>query len=150
LRDDLSDIEKNTPELENQSFSEVVKIWLRFPKYTKALFLNQINKVSISHTLWGVLILSVLVTFLAVFYPIAECTFIPEQADSFSCPHYIFPSRVFGEFVKSIFYFYFGQLGIIVLMKIFGGKGNYSTQAFISMLYYVPLNLLIQVSLFFN
>jgi hypothetical protein len=143
-------IEYDSSEQEVQPFSEVVKTWFKFPKFSKELLQSEIKNTNITYTLWGVLILSVILTILKVIYPIAECTFIPEQADSFSCPHYIFPSRVFGEFIKSLFYFYFSQLAVIVLMKIFGGKGNYSTQAYITMLYYVPFNLLAQASLFFQ
>jgi hypothetical protein len=142
--------EYRTMKQETRPFSEILKIWFSFPKYSKELFQSELEKFDMLHMFIGVLIFAILSTVLTVVYPIAECTFVAEKADSFFCPHTVFPSEIITELITGIFAFYFGNLIILWLAKVAGGKGDYKKQAHIYFLYNIPISILIGLATYFD
>jgi hypothetical protein len=126
-------------------FSELVKIWLKVAKMTEAFFREELGHVSVANTLFGIMIIAVFTAASAI------VTSALSGLLNSSPP----PSAEFAQF-KTIATIWFPICGLIVTpfsfylnigltylgAHIFGGKGDFKSQAYLVSLFSVPLSII--------
>jgi hypothetical protein len=130
-----------------RSFSEIPGLWFKFGIMTETFFTKEINRTSVSNTIWGVLIYTVSAAILSVSSSVLGFILGTSRpiGSPLPTPQFIIFLAILGCCV-SLFsgplVFYLSNGIIYVVALILGGKGNFNSQAYLYSLFYVPLGLI--------
>ena len=134
------------PERTQRPFSEIPGLWLKLPQMTGDFFRGEMVHVSASNTLIGVLILTGVIAIFSSITTMFTGTLsdlgLQEELQGIDFFAFAGGMTIF-QFCCALIItpvnFYLSN-GITLLgARIFGGEGDYTTQAYLNSLYYVPL-----------
>jgi hypothetical protein len=146
----LSDIVP--PEMSPRPFLEVTDLWLKIHKMNEVFFAREAGRASSSATCLSILILSVVNSMLSVLASVLQIGFDtswlpPEYSDIASA--LAAPSvgcMLCAGFFAVLAGFYLNNVLVYVGARLLGGRGDFTTQAYVQSLYWVPIALLSGVS----
>lgn len=136
---------QNTP----RPFKEIPGLWLRFIQMTEAFFTNELPHASIQNTVISVMSYTGISTVLIVIQSLLGNLFNltplssamdPTQAASFARSITIFLCCF--TIIGTPLSFYLNSGITYVSALIFGGKGKFTSQAYLTSLFFVPLGLI--------
>ena len=134
------------PEKTQRPFSEIPGLWLKLPQMTGDFFRGELNYVSASNTLISILILTgviaIVSTITTLFSGYLGGLGIQEELQGIDLLAITGGLTIF-QFCCALITipvsFYLSNGMIYLGARMFGGKGDYTTQAYLNSLYYVPL-----------
>lgn len=141
------------PEKKQRPFSEIPGLWLKLFQMTGDFFRGEKDHASASNTLFSVLILAGLVAIVSsistLFSGFLGGLGIQEELQGIDFLAITGGLTIF-QFCCAFFFipvsFYFWNGVYYIGARMFGGSGDYSTQAYLSSLYYVPIMMIWSVS----
>jgi hypothetical protein len=142
--------EQSTPnENAPRPFREIPGLWIRFWQMTDSFFQNELSRVSVPNTLYGILVYAGLSTLITVVISllrwIINSITMPSLTQSTEYTTIMGISMVSTCCIGLLMYplsFYLNN-GITYLgALVFGGKGSFNSQAYLSSLFVVPIGLL--------
>jgi hypothetical protein len=138
-------------------FWEIPKLWLQLGRMTEAFFTNELSHTGSSSTIYGVLTYTVISTLLSVVQFILG-SFInfltsPTTAHQTDLAMMVGSMAIFlccfGLIVTPIS-FYLNNGITYVGAQLFGGTGKFSSQAYLSSLFFVPLGFILSLIAFIS
>jgi len=139
----------NPPGNTARPFTEIPPLWLRLGQMNVSFFSNELPHASASNTFFSVLVATGFAVMVAILSSlISGIRGFTHPPLGLSSAQALWTTTGMGIFLCCLemtsvpLGFYFRNLVIFVLALIFGGKGKYSVQAYLSSLYYVPLTLI--------
>jgi hypothetical protein len=140
------------PEKTGRPFSEIPGLWLKLPEMTGDFFKGEMVHVSASNTLIGVLILTGVIAIISsitsMFSGYLGSLGLQEELqgiDFFAITGGLTIFQFCCALIVTPVSFYFSNGLTYLGARIFGGKGDYTTQAYLNSLYYVPVLLISSV-----
>jgi hypothetical protein len=126
-------------------FGELVKLWMKFTKMTEAFFQEELGRVSVSNTLYSILIVAVFTAALSIVSSAISSSIPSTPPPSVDITQFMAIGKILlpicGLITMPVSFFL--NIGITYLgALIFGGKGNFKSQAYLVSLYYVPLSII--------
>jgi hypothetical protein len=148
-------LEEQTPTTDNtpRPFMEIPGLWMQLGQMTESFFAKEVSRVSNANTFYGVLLFTFVSTVVSVIQSLLGGLIDPSinspdglqtglmSKTGFSIL-YLF---CFGIFLIPIS-FYLNNAITFLCAKIFGGKGSFSSQAYLSSLFIVPLGIISSVA----
>jgi hypothetical protein len=127
-------------------FGELVKTWLKVTHMTEAFFEEERAHVSVANTLIGVALYAVYSSVLTavmmagtgMFSPESMLGFPPEMIQFWSIAVYAMP--ICGLFMTPVSFYLTNGLTYLGA-RIFGGRGEFKTQAYLFSLFFIPLGI---------
>lgn len=127
-----------------RSFLEIPKLWFQLPRFSKSFLLGELHHASGRNTIFGILTYAVLNTVISLLIFLLQNQIHPITNPSL--PQFTFTTIL-------ILYCFIGLFGLPISFYlnvgvtylsclIFGGKGSFTSQAYLTSLYMVPLGLL--------
>jgi len=142
--------EQNTPQQSTpRPFREIAGLWPRFWEMTEEFFRNEIPRTSVPNTVYGVLVfavLTVLITSLTL--PLSpgnqslqELTSLLDLGKGAAMTIMVISLSLCGIFMAPIS-FYINNGIYFLFARLFGGRGQFTQQAYLNSLYLVPFGFL--------
>jgi hypothetical protein len=148
-------LEEQTPTIDNtpRPFMEIPGLWMQLGQMTESFFAKEVSRVSIANTLYGVVIFTLVSTIISIVQSLLGGLIDPSinspeglQTGLMSKTGFsILYLCCFGIFLIPIS-FYLNNAVTFLCAKIFGGKGSFSSQAYLSSLFIVPLGIISSVA----
>ena len=125
-----------------RSFNEIISLWFKVHQMTEDFFAGEAPRASSSNTLLGALIYSVACAILSV---ISSQIYSPLSGDETT----ISPVFMFFILLIVLFVGFYVQCGVIyIAASVLGGKGDFTTQAYLQILYWAPIGLITSMASF--
>lgn len=132
-------------------FIEIPKLWLQIGQMTEDFFAKEILHASATNTLYGVLIFTGISTLISIFQSLTGAAVNFFTKSSIPQTTNLITSLLFlccyGVIVTPVSFYLNNGINYIVAL-IFGGKGKFNSQAYISSLYFMPLGLIASLASF--
>ena len=132
-------------------FIEVPKLWLQIGQMTENFFAKEVTHASATNTIYSVLILTGISTLLSISQSLISTAVNFFTKSSLPQTSNLITSLLFlccyGVIVTPVSFYLNNGINYIIAL-IFGGKGKFNTQAYISSLYFVPLGLIASLASF--
>jgi hypothetical protein len=140
-----SETQENTP----RPFKEIPGLWIQLGQMTESFFTKELPRVSVSNTIYGVLIYAGASTLISVVQSLLGgiINFVTKPAGTQQSALLTIIGTTtificcFGLFVTPISFYLNNGISYVSAL-IFGGKGKFSSQAYLSSLFFVPLGLI--------
>jgi hypothetical protein len=143
---------ENTP----RPLLEIPKLWIQLGQMTEAFFEKEVVHASTNNTIFGLLIYSVVSALISlvpsIFRSLINSSSNPPVIRQFGFGAAVLISFLlcFGGIVTTPIFFYLNNGIYYVSALIFGGKGNFNSQTYLSSLYFAPLGIISSLSLYFT
>ncbi len=128
-------------------FSEMPDLWLQLFKMDETFFRQEAPRANSTNTLWSVLIYTIVMTIFSTASTMLSMTetmssFPPEYRDFFPTLDMLILFWGCGSLLITPIAFYIGNGILYLSARIFGGQGDFTTQAYLQVLYLIPIGLL--------
>ncbi len=140
-------------EVEPRSFEEIIGLWPKIFRMNEAFFSNEVPRVSGTKTLVGVLVYAVIAAanaMLTTAMTFSETVaYLPTEYNEFfpSSTTFLMFSLCAG-LIGTPITFYLGNGVLYTIARLFGGQGDFATQAYLQSLYLVPMGIIMVVLYF--
>lgn len=131
---------ENTP----RPFMEILKLWFQLGQMSETFFAKEIFHTSVQNTLLGVLIYAVISTIMSVFITVLDSvinSFTNPSVTQINLGTQVLMLCCFGIIAIPISFYLNNGISYLSAL-IFGGKGKFTSQAYLGSLFIVPLGLI--------
>jgi hypothetical protein len=126
-------------------FNELVKIWLKVTRMTEAFFQEEFHHVSVRNTLLSILVVALFTAAISIVSSAISSSVSSAPSPSPEISQFMVISKILlpiCSLITTPILFYL-NIGITFISAIiFGGKGHFNSQAYLTSLFFVPLTII--------
>jgi hypothetical protein len=126
-------------------FGEVVKLWLKVARMSESFFHVELGHVSVPNTLLGILVVAVFTAATSIVSSVISSSISSARLPSAEITQFMSISKILlpiCSLITTPILFYLNIGLFFVCASIFGGKGKFNSQAYLTSLFFVPLSII--------